>query len=97
MSDSTIHEDTVIRVGGSSNATSVGSVIAQAVSAGKYPKIRAIGAGAVNQASKACAIARGYVAPKGIDLVFIIGFDDVDGKSGDTISSVTWRPVVRNN
>lgn len=96
MSD-VIGEDTVIRVGGSSNATSVGSVIAQAVVAGKYPKVRAIGAGAVNQASKACAIARGYVAPKGIDLLFIIGFDDVDGKTGDTISSVTWRPVVRNN
>ncbi len=96
MSES-IGADTVIRVGGSSNATSVGSVIAQAVSAGHYPKIRAIGAGAVNQASKACAIARGYVAPKGIDLVFIIGFDDVPGKDGDTISSVTWRPVVRSS
>lgn len=87
--------DEVIRVSGGSNPNSVGSIIARAVVAGEAPKIRAIGAGAVNQASKACAIARGFVAPRGIDLTFIIGFDDIEGNSGDPISSITWKPVAR--
>jgi stage V sporulation protein S len=87
--------DDVIKVSGSSNPSSVGSILARAIVAGESPKMRAIGASAVNQASKACAIARGFVAPRGIDLVFIIGFDDIQGDTGDTISSVTWKPVAR--
>lgn len=85
----------VIKVSGSSNPQSVGSILARAVVAGQAPKVRAIGASAVNQASKACAIARGFVAPRGIDLTFVIGFDDVEGESGTTISSMTWKPVAR--
>lgn len=88
-------EDTIIKVSGSSNPASVGSIMARAIVAGQYPKMRAIGASAVNQASKACAIARGFVAPRGIDLTWIIGFDDIQGDSGETISSITWRPVTR--
>jgi stage V sporulation protein S len=88
-------DEDIIKVSGTSNPNSVASIIARAVVAGHYPKIRAIGAGPVNQASKACAIARGFVAPRGIDLYYIIGFDDIKGDSGDTISAVTWKPVVR--
>ena len=87
--------DNVIRVSGTSQPQAVGSIIARAVVAGQAPKIRAIGASAVNQASKACAIASGFTAPRGIHLTFIIGFDDVDGDSGSTISSMTWQPVIR--
>jgi len=88
-------EDTIIKVSGSSNPASVGSIVARAIVAGQSPKMRAIGASAVNQASKACAIARGFVAPRGIDLTWVIGFDDIQGDSGETISSMTWRPVAR--
>jgi stage V sporulation protein S len=88
--------DDLIKVGGSSNPQAVGSILARAVVAGQTPKIRAIGASAVNQAVKACAIARGFVAPRGIDLTFIIGFDDIEGDSGDTISAISLRPVVRS-
>lgn len=88
-------EETIIKVSGSSNPASVGSIVARAIVAGQAPKMRAIGASAVNQASKACAIARGFVAPRGIDLTWIIGFDDIQGDSGETISSMTWRPVAR--
>jgi len=87
--------DDVIKVSGSSNPSSVGSILARAIVAGESPKMRAIGASAVNQASKACAIARGFVAPRGIDLAFVIGFDDIQGDTGDTISSVTWKPIAR--
>jgi stage V sporulation protein S len=95
MSSDFVVDDDVIRVSNTSNPSSVASVIARAVDAGRYPKLRAIGASSVNQATKACAIARGFVAPKGIDLTFIIGFDDVKGESGDSISAITWKPIVR--
>ena len=87
--------DNLIRVGGSSNPQSVGSILARAVVAGHTPKLRAIGASAVNQAAKACAIARGFVAPRGIDLLFLIGFDDVEGETGDTISAISIKTVIR--
>ncbi|NLJ48126.1 MAG: stage V sporulation protein S [Candidatus Atribacteria bacterium] len=40
-------------------------------------EMQAVGAGAVNQAVKAIAIARGYLAPSGVDLVCIPAFVDV--------------------
>ena len=85
----------VLKVSGSSNPQSVGSILARSIVAGHFPKIRAIGAGAVNQAVKACAIARGFVAPRGIDLVYIIGFDDIIGENGENISAISFKPVVR--
>lgn len=88
-------EADIIKVSGSSNPQSVASILARAVVAGQTPKMRAIGASAVNQATKSAAIARGFVAPRGIDLLFLIGFDDVPGENGGTISSMTWQPVVR--
>ena len=39
--------------------------------------MQAIGAGALNQAIKAVAIARGFVAPGGIDLICIPAFTDI--------------------
>jgi len=87
--------DDIVKVSGSSNPQSVGSIVARAVIAGQNPKMRAIGASAVNQAVKACAIARGFVAPRGVDLCFIIGFDDIVGDNGETISAIAFRPVAR--
>lgn len=87
--------DDIVKVSGSSNPQSVGSIVARAVIAGQTPKMRAIGASAVNQAVKSCAIARGFVAPRGIDLCFIIGFDDIEGDNGDTISAISFKPVTR--
>jgi stage V sporulation protein S len=87
--------DDIVKVSGSSNPQSVGSIVARAVIAGQHPKMRAIGASAVNQAVKACAIARGFVAPRGVDLCFVIGFDDIEGDNGETISAIAFRPVAR--
>lgn len=41
-------------------------------------QVQVVGAGALNQAIKAIAIARGYVAPGGIDLVCVPTFAEVD-------------------
>ena len=85
----------VLKVSGSSNPQSVGSLLARAVVAGQTPKMRAIGASAVNQAAKSAAIARGFVAPRGIDLTYVVGFDDIIGDNGESISAISFKPVVR--
>jgi len=87
--------DDVLKVSGSSNPQSVASIMARAVVAGQSPRMRAIGASAVNQAAKAAAIARGFVAPRGIDLSFVIGFDDITGENGETISAMSFKPLVK--
>lgn len=46
-------------------------------------EIQAIGAGAVNQAVKAIAIARSFVAAKGVNLVCIPAFTTVQGDNGE--------------
>ncbi len=53
-------------------------------------EIQAIGAGAVNQAVKAVAIARGFVAPGGIDLVCVPAFTDIviDGEERTAIKFI---------
>jgi len=40
--------------------------------------MQAVGAGAINQSVKAIAIARGFVAPNGIDLICIPGFVEIE-------------------
>ena len=76
-------EEECLKVGGNTSAQSLASAIAHAVYAGKKPVLRAVGAGAVNQAVKAVAIARGYVAPQGFDLTMKPGFQNVDGHDID--------------
>jgi len=82
-------EDKFLRVGGGSNAQSVGSAIAHALYESPVVKIRAVGASAVNQAVKAIAIARGYVAPRGLDLVCKPGFTTVESREGK-ISAIVF-------
>lgn len=91
MSD--IEEDKYLRVSGGSNAQSVGSAIAHALYENPTVKLRAVGASAVNQAVKAIAIARGYVAPRGLDLVCKPGFTSVESREG-TISAIVFTIIV---
>ena len=49
-----------------------------------------IGAGALNQAIKSIAIARGYVAPTGKDLICVPAFNDIkiDGEDRTAIKII---------
>ena len=69
--------DHVLKVSAKSNPNSVAGAIAGVIREKGKTEIQAIGAGALNQAIKAIAIARGYVAPSGINLVFVPAFIDV--------------------
>ena len=61
-----------------SNPNSVAGALAGVLRERGSAEIQAIGAGALNQAVKAVAIARGFVAPSGMDLICIPAFTDVD-------------------
>lgn len=73
----------ILRVSAGSNPQALASAIAHSIYETREAKIRAVGAGAVNQAVKAIAIARGYTAPRGIDLVCIPGFASIKSHDGD--------------
>jgi stage V sporulation protein S len=85
----TLPEESFLRVSASSNPQSLASAIAHAVYDTRSVKLRAVGAGAVNQAVKAIAIARGYVAPRGFDLSCIPGFTTIDSREGE-ISAIVF-------
>lgn len=84
--------DEIIRVGGGSDPAAVASAISNAFYDREEVTLRAVGASAVNQAYKACAIARGYIAPRGLDLWLRPGFTNVEGrKEGETVSAMVFR------
>ena len=68
----------VIKVSAKSRSTSVAGAIAGVVREHGRAEVQAIGAGAVNQAVKATAIARGYLTLDGIDVVCVPSFTEVD-------------------
>jgi stage V sporulation protein S len=72
----------VIKVSAESRTSAVAGAIAGVMREQKHAEVQAIGAGAVNQAVKACAIARTFLAKDGLDIVCIPSFVEVevDGK-----------------
>lgn len=67
----------ILKVSAKSSPNSVAGALAGVIREKNYAEIQTIGAGALNQAIKAVAIARGFVAPSGIDLICIPAFTDV--------------------
>ena len=77
----------VIRVSSSSDVKSLASSITRVLEEGSIAEVQSIGAGSTNQAIKGIALARGFVAPKGRDLIVRPGFGDtsIDGKEKTVI------------
>ena len=77
----------VLKVSAQSNPKSVAGALAAVLRESGSAEMQAVGAGAVNQAIKAVAIARGFVAPNGIDLVAIPAFAEItiDGEERTAI------------
>jgi stage V sporulation protein S len=67
----------VLKVSSHSVPNSVAGAIAGVVRDKNAVEVQAVGAGAANQAIKAIAIARGYLAPVGIDLICVPAFANV--------------------
>lgn len=67
----------IIKVSAKSNVKSVAGSITKTLEEGNTAEVLTIGAGALNQAVKAIAMTRGFVANKGRDAVTRQGFGDV--------------------
>ena len=77
----------VLKVSAKSSPNSVAGALAGVLREHGSAEMQAIGAGAINQAIKAVAIARGFVAPGGLDLICIPAFTDImiDGEERTAI------------
>lgn len=64
----------ILKISANSKPKSVAGAIAAVLRTNGSVEVQAIGAGAVNQAVKSVAIARGYVIANGIELVCIPAF-----------------------
>ena len=67
----------ILKVSARSVPNSVAGAIAAVVRQSGSVEVQAVGAGAANQAVKSIAIARGFLAPAGIDLICIPAFGQV--------------------
>lgn len=83
-----------LRVSTKSQPKSVAGAIAAMINDYEKAEVLAVGAGAVNQAIKAIAITRGFMAPRGIDLVVIPAFANVE-IDGVTRTSIKLLVEIR--
>ena len=68
----------ILKVSSKSNPNSVAGALAGVLRASGSAEMQAVGAGALNQAVKAVAIARGFVAPHGIDLICMPALTEIE-------------------
>lgn len=73
----------VLRVSATTDPTATAGAIAHGIRSDGVAEVHVIGPRAVNQAVKAIAIARSYLASSGIDAYFVPGFAAVRIEGGD--------------
>lgn len=71
-------KENILKISSKSEPNLVAGAIAGLIKEYDKAELHAIGAGALNQAIKSIAVARGYVAPSGMDLVCIPAFMEVE-------------------
>ncbi|MDD6302481.1 MAG: stage V sporulation protein S [Bacillales bacterium] len=76
-----------IKVASHSNVSNVAGAISNIMREQNYLEISIVGAGSLNQAIKAIAIARGFLTPSGIEICIIPSFKEIliDGKQKTAI------------
>jgi stage V sporulation protein S len=67
-----------LRVSAKSKPNTVAGAVAGVIRDQGTVEVQTVGAGALNQAIKAIAIARGFLTPAGIDLVCVPSFSNID-------------------
>ena len=80
----------LLKVSSNSNPKSVAGALAAVLREEGRAELQGIGAGAINQAVKAIAIVRGFVAPNGMDLITVPAFAEieVDGEERTAIKFI---------
>ena len=71
-------QNEILKVSTDSNPNSVAGAMAGVIRQHGVVEVQVVGAGALNQAIKAVAIARGYVGEDGVDLVCVPHFADIE-------------------
>lgn len=82
----------ILKVSAASNPNSVAGALAAAIRESGQAEMQTIGAGALNQAIKSVAIARGFLVTGGVDLVCAPAFIniEVDGEERTAIKLVVY-------
>ena len=83
-----------LKVSSKSSPASVAGAIAGMVKDGVPVNIQSVGAGAVNQAIKAVAIARGFLIPTGVDISCAPTFADIN-INGESRTAIRIAVYVR--
>lgn len=94
MAEAVSADENVLRVSAKTPPQDLAAAVAHACYEHHPPVLRAIGAGAVNQATKALAIATQYVAGRAIRLTVMIGWDNVTMDSGEVVSAQVFRVLI---
>ncbi len=83
----------ILKVSSRSVPNSVAGAISGVIKDYDEVEVQAVGAGAANQAIKAAAIARGYLAPLGIDMICIPAFGsvEIDGQERTAIRLICQK------
>ena len=87
-----INDEMILRVRGASSASALAGAISHGVYDSKKVVLRAIGAGAVNQAVKAVAISSELCAARGVQLSTVFGFTEVR-MDDDKISTAIFMKI----
>ena len=75
--ESTVTAMEILKVSSKSNPNMVAGALAGVIREQGIAELQAVGAGAVNQAVKAVAIARGFLAPVGLNLICTPSFTEI--------------------
>lgn len=67
-----------LRVSAKSKPNTVAGAVAGVIREKGIVEVQTVGAGALNQAIKAIAIARGFLAPAGVEIVCVPSFSDIE-------------------
>lgn len=86
----------VLKVSAKSNPNSVAGALAAVLREREHAEMQAVGAGAINQAIKAIAIARTYLKPSNMELACVPSFIDVEigGNERTGISLAIHRTIT---
>ncbi len=84
----------ILKVSSKSNPNSVAGAIAGVMREEGSVELQAVGAGAVNQAVKATAIARGFLSPSGCELISTPSFTSVN-ISGEDRTGISFFLTAR--
>ena len=88
-------EEKEIKVSSGTVSKSLAGCISTYIEQGIDVKLTAVGAGALNQMYKALAIARGFLALKGMELLIIPGFGSFTDSNGVEKSTLIAKVVIR--